>query len=320
MAVASVGDVALIHASLANTARWFIGRRVSTSAVAVATAVVVVAACSAAPAASTTPSTRHVVSRIIPAPSDLIGGAIPPPNGSMWVLAGNGRAKTLTEIDLSNGHKIATVPVSTAADAIAQSPTGLLAVGTATATAGSVQLRNGSSGTISSTVTVGAPVRSLAFGADGVTLYVLNGTTTNASITVVDTTNGQTITTVGCPKDAVDLQPDPAQSNVWTVQSGDNVQETSLQTGRAGGIIKLNAPGIALTFSSSGAQLYVLRGTGSVWNIAELSAGATSIRHTIPAAAHSVDLVASPDGPELYDLVGTGRIGNIQVIKVPSGA
>jgi hypothetical protein len=235
------------------------------------------------------------------------------------VLAGNPQAKTITDIDLSDGQKIATVPVSTAADAVAQSTTGLLAVGTATATAGSVELRNGSNGTISSTVTVGAPVRSLTFGADGVTLYVLNGTATNASVTVIDTSNGQTGTSVGSPKDSVDLQSNPQQSEIWTVQSGDNVQATSLQTGHVVGTIPLDWPGIALAFPLSGTELYVLKGTGSVWNIAEISAGATSISRTIPAAAHSVDVVASADGSTLYDLVGTPQVGNIQLIKLPVG-
>ncbi len=234
----------------------------------------------------------------------------------MWVLAGNTQAKTLTDIDLSDGQKIETVPVSAASDAVAQSTTGVLAVGTATATAGSVELRNGSSGTIVSKVTIGAPVRSLAFGADGVTLYVLNGTKANASVTVIDTGNGQTPTSFGLPNDAVDLQPNPEQSEVWTVQSG-NVQATSLQTGRSLGTIPLDLTGIALAFPSSGTRLYVLKGTGSIWNIAEISAGSTTISRVIPAAAHSVDLVASPDGSTLYDLVGSAGIGNIQLIRLP---
>jgi hypothetical protein len=286
---------------------------------------VVVAGCSSNPAttASSPSSSDHtaankVVSRIIPAPNGLISGAVPQPDGSMWVLAaGNAQVKTLTEIDLSDGQKVATVPVTSAADAVAQSTTGLLAVGTATATAGSVELLNGTSGTITSTVAIGAPVRSLAFGADGVTLYVLNGTDTNASITAVNTSNGQSLDAAGVPKDAVDLQPNPGQTEMLTVQSSANVQTTSLQTGRSLGTIPLDLPGIALAFPSSGTRVYVLKGAGSVWNIAEVSAGATSISKTIPAAAHSVDLVASPDDSTLYDLVGSSRVGNIQVIRLP---
>jgi hypothetical protein len=283
----------------------------------------VMAACSSAPTSTTsttTSSTHSPVSRIIPAPSGLIDGAAPQPNGSMWVLAGNPHAKTLTDLDLSDGQKVATVAVSTTADAVAQSTTGLLAVGTASATAGSVELHNGSSGTITSTLAIGAPVRDLAFGADGVTLYVLNGTSTTASITVVNTTTGKTQTSIGCPKDAVGLQPDANQSDVWTVQRGANVQATSLQTGHAGVLIPLDLPGIALAFPSPGTHVYVLKGSRSIWNIAELDKGATTITRTIPAAANSVDLVASSDGSTLYDLVGNTGIGNIQVIKLPAGA
>jgi DNA-binding beta-propeller fold protein YncE len=195
----------------------------------------------------------------------------------------------------------------------------VLAVGTATATAGSVELRNGSSGTVVSTIAVGTPVRSLAFGADGVTLYVLNGTKANASITVIDTATGQTPTSVGSPQDAVDLQPNPPQSQVWTVQSSDDVQATSLQSGRSLATIPLDLPGIALAYPSSGTRLYVLKGAGSAWNIAEIGAGSTTISRVIPAAAHSVDLVASPDGSTLYDLVGTTGVGNIQIIRLPFG-
>jgi hypothetical protein len=306
-----------------------VSRSAAVAAVAVVAAIVM-AACSSAPSGTASSSTsakssgtsgHKVVSRIIPAPRGLISGAVPQPNGSMWVLAGGkAEVKTLTDIDLSDGQKIATVPVSAAADALAQSTTGVLALGTATTTSGSVELLNGSSGSTVSTIAIGAPVRSLAFGSDGVTLYVLNGTTSSTSVTVVNTSDGQTATSVGSPKDAVDLQVDPDQSEVWTVQSNGNVQATSLQSGRSAGIIPLDLSGIALAYPSSGTRMYVLKGSSSVWNIADISAGATSISRTIPAAAHSVDLLASPDGSTLYDLVGTASVGNIQLIRLPAGS
>jgi hypothetical protein len=239
----------------------------------------------------------------------------------MWVLAaGNAQVRTLTDIDLSDGQKIMTVPASAAADAVAQSATGVLAVGTATTTTGSVELLNGSSGSTLSTIPIGAPVRSLAFAADGVTLYVLNGSKTSTSVTVVNSSSGQTATSVGSPTEAVDLQANPQQSEIWTVQSNGNVQATSLQSGRSVATIPLDLSGIALAYPSSGTRMYVLKGSGSVWNIAEISSGATSISRTIPAAAHSVDLVASPDGSTLYDLVGTTRVGNIQIIRPSAGS
>jgi len=259
------------------------------------------------------------VAQIIAAPKGLLGAGSPQANGTIWVLAGTPEAKALTQLDLSSGQTVMTVPTSSAANSVAQSSTGLLAVGTATTTAGAVLLLNGSSGTISSTVPVGAPVRALAFGADGVTLYVLNGNGTSSSVSVVNTSTGKVLTSIGCPNDAVGLAPDPQQLNIWTVESSGNVQETSLQSGRTVSIVPLASPGIAIAFPPSGTTMYVLKGSGSIWNIAELVAGNPKIGLVLSAAAFSVGLVAAGGGNKLYDVVGTPGLGNVQVLKVPSG-
>ncbi len=154
---------------------------------------------------------------------------------------------------------------------------------------------------------VGAPVRSLAFGADGVTLYVLNGTTTNASVSVIDTANGQTLSSCRRPQRRGGSAAQPRAVRDLDGAERRHAQGTSLQTGRSLGTIPLDLTGIALAFPSSGTRMYILKGTGSVWNIAEVSAGSTTISRIIPAAAHSVDLVASADGSTLYDLVGYPR-------------
>ncbi len=208
----------------------------------------------------------------------------------MWVLAGSTQTKTLTQLDLSTKKTITIVPISKDATAVAQSSIGTVAVGVGTATSGAVELLNGTSGTVNATIPVGAPVKGLAFGADGVTLYVLNGTQSSSSITEINASNSQVITTIGSPKDAVGLYPDPQQKDVWTVQSTGNVQEISLQSGVAVGLTSLDSPGTALTISPTSGDVYVLKGSGSVWNIDHIVPGKFKPAKTIAAAAFSVAL------------------------------
>jgi hypothetical protein len=274
---------------------------------------------SATPDVPATPAHTSDVSTIVPLPNGVISAGALQPNGTMWVLSGDPAVKTLSQVDLSTKKIGQSVGVSSNAQAVSQSSTGLLALGIGTATSGAVALMNGSSASVTGTIPVGAPVRGLAFGADGVTLYVLDGTTTSASVTVINTSSEKVVSTIGVPTDAIGIMPDPTQTSVWTVEQSGNVQQTSLQSTKPIQQLAIGGPGIALTLSPSGGTLFVLKGTDNISNIDAISTVTDSIERVIGAAAGSVGLVPSISGTTLYDVVGAPTVGNIQAISLALG-
>jgi hypothetical protein len=272
---------------------------------------------SSAAIAKVTYKRRPLVStRVLAAPKGILSAASPQPNGAMWVLSGTPKVKTLSSIDLSSGKPITSVGVSASASSVAESPTGVLALGLATATTGAVELLNATTGAQEGTVAVGAPVRALAFGANGVTLYVLDGNANSTSVSVVNTTSEKLVTTFGVAHDAWAVVPDPSQSAVWTLDRSGVVEETSLSSYKPVAAFPLGNPGIAIAAAPNGGYLYVLKGTPAGSNIAVVSTVTDSIKRLIPAAASSVALALSPDGRTLYDVVGTPAVGNIQEISL----
>ncbi|MDA8034272.1 MAG: hypothetical protein M0T71_08920 [Actinomycetota bacterium] len=275
------------------------------------------AACS-----STTASTRHprrpahLVSGVLPAPKGLIAATGPLANGTMWLLSGNAHERTLTDIDLSDGNTLRTIGVSLSASAVAQASTGILAVGLATARTGAVELLSATTGAEKGTVAVGAPVRSLAFGADGVTLYALDGGVASTSISVINTVTDKLVSSLGQPHDAMSVVPDPSQSAVWTLDRSGVIEETSLSSHKPQAAFPMGSPGLAIAAAPSGGLLYVLKGTSAGSNIAVVSTVTDSVKRLLPAASGSVGLALSPDGRTLYDIVGTPAVGNVQAIRL----
>lgn len=252
--------------------------------------------------------------RVIATPSGLIAGTMPQPNGTIWVLAGTRRVRTINEIDLATGRQRAAIGVSNAARAVAQSSTGSLAVGLGSARAGAVELRS-ASGALTGTIPVGAPVICLAFGDDGTTLYVLDGRAKTRSVTVIDTSTHRVTGTIGLPSDARSIVPTPNQRAIWSLQASGALQETSLSTRKPIESFPIGSPGIAVASSPNGGVLYALKGTPGTANIAVISAATEQIRRVLPAAADSVALGVSLDGSQLYDFVGSPSYGNVQILN-----
>ena len=294
-------------------------KRAAAFAVGLGLAGIGVSACSSSSATAKARSQRRpvrVVGKVLTAPKGLFAASMPQPDGSVWVLSGTPVVRTLTNIDLSDGKKLAQVGVSNSASAVAESATGVVALGLATRTTGAVELLNGSTGAAQGSVAVGAPVRALAFGADGVTLYVLDANAASTSVTIVNTTTDKVVSSFGVAKDAVSLAPDPSQSAIWTVDRSGVVEETSLSSGKPVADFSLGNPGIAVAASPAGGVIYVLKGTPAGSNIAVVSTVTDSVKKLLPAAAGSVALAVSPVGQVLYDFVGTPAVGNVQEISL----
>jgi len=276
------------------------------------------AACGATPAAhpGTTPAATRPVS-VVPAPAGLLGGGPPQPDGSMWVLAGTGGARTLQRLDLTSGRVSVISPVSAAAATVAQSSSGVLGVGLATRTAGALELHNGANGTLMSTVALAAPARDVVAGSGGTTFYVLAGTPSAAGVTLVNATTGRAGATVPVPAATVALAVDPAEQNLYALGPGGQVSVVAVGNGAVVAHFPAGPSGRALALSSDGQTLYVLEGNGAVDDVAVLKTATERQVTALPAPADAVDLQLSLDGHLLYELVGSPSVGNIQAF--PAG-
>ena len=224
--------------------------------------------------------------------------------------------RAIDQIDLATGKQSAAIGVSNSAQTLAQSSTGVLALGLGAARTGAIELLNASTGSITSTIPVGAPVISLAFGDDGVTLYALDGRAKTRSVTIVNTSTGKVTGTIGLPADARAIVPTPNQKAIWSVERSGTVQETSLTNRKPIESFDTGNPGIAIAVSPSGETLYVLKGTATQANIDLIATATEHVAHVLPAAANSVDIGISLSGSQLYDFVGSPSYGNIQVLDL----
>ena len=234
----------------------------------------------------------------------------------MWLLAESKGDATLQELDLSSGKIQTVVPESTAAHALAQSPSGVVAVGVATGSTGAVELHNGSSGALIATVAVGAPVKGLAAGADGSTLYVLNGTATSSSVTLLNLQTDTTSASVPVPLATVGIAVQPTGQDLYALTAGGTVDEVNVGNGSVVGRFSVGPDPLQLAISSSGSTLFVLKRAGSGTNVGVIRLATERQQRAIAAPADCIDIQLSANGQQIYDVVGTPTYGNVQVFPV----
>jgi len=260
---------------------------------------------------STRPATHPLAA--VPAPAGLLGGGAPQADGQMWVLGGTSSSRTLQLLDLTDGKAALIVPESAAAAAVSQSPSGLLGVGLATATTGALEVRNGATGALQASVAVGAPVRAVAAGGDGTTFYVLDGTSSVASVALVNAAAGRAGVTLPVPADTIAVAIDPLGQNLYALERSGQVTQVAVGSGQVVARYAVGASPRRLAISSDGHTLYVLKGSGGVDDVSVVMTTTERQVAALPAPADCVGLELSLDGRQLYELVGTPSIGNIQV-------
>lgn len=243
-----------------------------------------------------------------------MAGSQPQPNGLMWLLARVHGATSLQELNLTTGNVGLVVPTSSDSVALSQSPSGLIGIGLATATTGALELRNGASGAIVANVPVGAPVKAVTAGSDGTTYYVLNGSSTSVSVSLVNGQVGQVSETVPVPLDTVAIAVDPGGHSLFALRAGGRVDQITLGTGAVTANFPVGSNSRQLTMSNTGSTLYVLKsGEGSsTSNVGVVDLATEAQTNALPAPANSVGLQLSPDGQSLYLVVGTPFVGNVQ--------
>ena len=130
-----------------------------------------------------------VPQRILRAPGSLVSATQPQANGVMWMLAGKS-SMGLFEMDSSTGRLTGSVSVSGAARSVAETSTGIIGLALGTSRSGALELLS-STGKLDKTVPLPAPARQVVVGSDGTTFYVLSGTATTASVTIVGSRGGR---------------------------------------------------------------------------------------------------------------------------------
>lgn len=268
----------------------------------------------------TTPKATTVrPSRIFPGPSGLAAIGPPQPNGTMWLLARTAQAANIRPLDLANGKTAGIVPVSVNADALTELSTATVVVGTATVTTGSIELRNGTSGALEKVIPVSSPVHSLAPGADGTTVYALEGTPAAESIAVIDTQKDAVTSTVPVSANTSAITASVDGSELYGVQSDGMIRQYAVAGGKALASFKVGNAASQVAVSPDGSRLYVLKSTGDGFNIAVVNVATEADIRALPAPNNAVALAMSPDGMSLYEAVGTTKVGNIQVFSISNG-
>ena len=279
-------------------------------------AVLPLAACSVGRSAAPAAKTASQPDRILAAPKGILAAGQPQTNGAMWTLAGNARSKGLFEFSLTSGHAIGSISVSNAAQSMTESLTGMLGLALGTGKAGALELLNGDTGAVALTIPLGAPAREVVVGADGATFYVLNGSATSASVTIVDSADGRISGTVPVPLDTVSIVPDVQETALYALQPSGDVSQIAI----AGGKIMTSFPtgdsGRSLALSPDGSTLYVLKNGLTSANVAVVDLATESVRKVLPAPGNCLQVLVSANGNQLYQVVGSASYGNIQVVPL----
>jgi DNA-binding beta-propeller fold protein YncE len=254
---------------------------------------------------------RILPEQVIPAPRALLAATGPQPDGTVWAVAG-GASVGLYKLDGTDGHETSSVSVSQAARSVAETATGVVAIGLGSATSGALDIMQGTKKKARKTVSLPAPAVQVVTASAGSDFYALTAWPSSASVTTV-TSRGKIIGTVPAPKDTVSIAVDQPHQLLYALQRNGVVDEIGLTNGSIQSTFTVDDPGESIAVSPDGSRLYVLKGTSSVSNIAVIDAATGGTLRVLPAPSHCVELQVSPTGQRLYEVVGSPGYGNIQV-------
>jgi DNA-binding beta-propeller fold protein YncE len=292
--------------------------RRGTAALALTSAAALLAGCGhgSSPAAPARPATARLMpQRIVRAPKMLLAAAEPQANGIMWALAGRS-GMGLFELDSSSGQVAGSVSVSRTARSVAESSTGIIGLALGTRHSGALELRDGHTGKVIRTVALPAPARQVVVGSDGITFYVLTAWAGSASVTIVNSQNGAIHGSVPVPGDTASVVPDVQQADLYVLQETGLVDEIGISGGKITTKFKVGVDGRSIALNPDGNELYVLKGTAQVANIAVINLSTENVRRVLPAPSYCRGLFVSASGSQLYEVVGTPGYGNIQVLAL----
>lgn len=252
-------------------------------------------------------------SHIIALPGGVVAASAPQPNGFMWVLAGSSLSKNIRTLQLTGSVLGMAIPVSADARAIAQVANDDVVIGLATATTGALQVLSPSSGRLLRTIATGAPVRALATGSGSDTVFVLNGTSSSASVTEVDSATGATLDSLPVPVDTTAIALSPTEGTIFALQPSGRVAEVTTNGGALVSAFTTGQSGTAIAVSPDGATAYVLKDSGTATNVAVVNLATEAVIKALPAPLGALGISVASDGNPLYLLVNTLSGGNLQI-------
>jgi DNA-binding beta-propeller fold protein YncE len=295
-------------------------RRRAFAAMALTTATLAAAGCggggSSAGSGHTRAAAANLPRRIVHAPKAVRSAAQPQANGVIWALAGR-RSMGIYAIDAASGTVRHSLSVSAAARSIAETSHGILGLALGTSTSGAFELINAKTYKPIRTVPLPAPARYVALAGGGATFYVLSGWSRSASVTLIGARTDKTYKTIPVPADTVSVAPDPAQKSLYVLERNGLISEISLSSRHVSSRFKVGTDkGLALAISPDGKNLYVLKGTPAIANIAVVDLATQSVIRVLPAPSHCVAILAAANGNQLYEVAGTASFGNIQIFAI----
>lgn len=277
----------------------------------------VLAACgstssSSAPASSSSTAHRGSVPvAIVPVSAGALSLGPLQANGEFSVLAGTPSSKGVFTYQLSTRREVASFSVSNQATAITQLPNGVIAVGLGSGSVGAVDLES-SSGQQLASIPVAAPVRGLALGTDGSTIYVLEGTGSTRAVAVLDTATRSAATTLPVNADTVAIASSPTQQELYGLESTGALDVYSTATGQRIGTFPVGHSGIAATLSPDGTALFVLKGVGGVRNVAVVNLSTEGDVRAIGAPAGGIAIAPTLTGADVLVLAVGPTSANVQ--------
>jgi DNA-binding beta-propeller fold protein YncE len=241
--------------------------------------------------------------------SGVVNGAAA---GTTYVRATVGAAKDSAAITVYAGFPFSPI----APTAIAGAPYGMTVAGNTLYVAllftGKLARIALPSMTLLGTTHVGSSPLDVAVSADGQRAYVTN---LGGYVTVVDATNGDSLTTYPVTGEAWRIRVSPNQQQLYVTQNSGSVRVLNRATGALVTTIAATpAANNGLAFSPSGSLLYV--SSFDAAQIAEISTTTNAVLRTFPVGGTLQDIVVSPDGNLLY--VGD-ESGKIKVVNAGTG-
>jgi hypothetical protein len=273
------------------------------------------AACSSN-TSSTGTNTNSVVVKPVKSfsgPAQLTSAGPVMTNNTQWLLAGTARDKTLVQINLNTGALGTPVPESSNAVAITETINSVIAVGIATPTSGSVEIRNGSNGALVKTIPVSAPVFSISSSSDGSLIYVLTKAGNVSALQEIATASDALVgTSIPLVSDAISVAATTNGGDFFVLEANGKIDEVPASgVGRVESFsVGSNATSIVL--SSDSQTLYALKCPPGSCNVSIVDVIGQQVEKVIPAPLDTVSINLSLSGGSIWDAAGNSAVGNVQ--------
>lgn len=236
-------------------------------------------------------------------------------NGLFVVLSGNTQSRGVYSYDLATRKQVSSFSVSNIATAVTQLPNGTIAVGLGGTGVGAVDLYSSSGQSIVS-IPLAAPVRALALDSDGTSVLVLIGQGTSRAVALLNTTTRVASSTIPVDSQTVAIAPSSHGNEIYGLDSTGYVGVYAAATGQKIGSFAVGHSGIGLSTDPNGTDLFVLKGRGSVRNVAIVDLATESDVRAVPAPRGSVMIQSSLSGHHVLALANTTGGANVQELPL----